>query len=155
MSPCHLVQQALGDALPVLLLLPPPQTVDGGQLGGRKLYEVVVPPTTGEATGVRTEIFLEEKYDSGPAHCHYEYHRALGGQENISLELTLIGLVHHYLDQGENLPDIIQSANVEESQSLEEPAASDDHEQFSEEVEVSLKVLHGSVVHELLANLFC
>ena len=57
------------------------------------------------------------------------------------------------LNQGENLPNVIQSADVEECQGLEEPAGSDDHEKFGEQVEVSLEVLHGSVVNKLLPNL--
>ena len=59
------------------------------------------------------------------------------------------------LNESENLPDVIQSTDVEECQGLKEPAGSDDHEKFGEQVEVSLEVLHGSVVNKLLPNLSC
>ena len=42
---------------------------------------------------------------------------------------------------------------VQQRQRLKEAAGPDDHEELGKQVKVCLKVLHGPVVHQLLANL--
>ena len=58
-----------------------------------------------------------------------------------------------HLNECEYLGDVFQSADVNQGQSLEEGARPDHHQQLGEQVEVCLEMLHGSVVHKLLADL--
>ena len=57
------------------------------------------------------------------------------------------------LDECEYLGNVLQGADIDQGESLEERAGPDDHQQLGEQVKVCLEMLHGSVVHKLLANL--
>ena len=57
------------------------------------------------------------------------------------------------LDECEYLGNVLQGADIDQRESLEERAGPDDHQQLCEQVKVCLEMLHGSVVHKLLANL--
>ena len=57
------------------------------------------------------------------------------------------------LDECEYLGNVLQGADIDQGESLEERAGPNDHQQLGEQVKVCLEVLHGSVVHQLLANL--
>ena len=57
------------------------------------------------------------------------------------------------LDECEYLGNVLQGADIDQGESLEERAGPNDHQQLGEQVKVCLEVLHGSVVHKLLANL--
>ena len=58
-----------------------------------------------------------------------------------------------HLNKCEYLGDVLQGAHVDQGQRLEEGAGPDDHQQLGEQVKVGLEVLHGPVVHQLLADL--
>ena len=73
----HPVQEACPLPRCLLPLHPLLHGVDGGQLSGGQLYEVLVAPAAADTTRVGAEIFLEEKDDASPTHSHHKYHRTL------------------------------------------------------------------------------
>ena len=76
---------------------------------------------------------------------------ASSGQRRGILIKCLINIPH--LNECEYLGDVFQGADIKQGESLEEWAGPDHHQQLGEQVEVCLEMLHGSVVHQLLADL--